>query len=62
MITSQQTSQAGRESVTGTTQPPRKFACIKMAVDVHATKYKVVRQLGDLPGQPAQTFTPEKFL
>jgi transposase len=62
MITTQQTSQAGRESVTGTAQPTRKLACIKMAVDVHATKYKVVRQLGDLPAQPAQSLSPEQFL
>ena len=48
--------------MTGTPQPTRKLACIKLAVDVHAAKYKVVRQLGDLPAQPAQTFTPEQFL
>jgi transposase len=58
------TSQAGRESVTGT-QPStstRKIACIKLAVDVHAAKYKVSRQLGDQPPQPVQTFTPQGFL
>jgi len=61
MITTKQTSQAGRESVTGTPPPTRKLACIKLAVDVHAAKFKVVRQVGDLPAQPAQTFTPETF-
>jgi transposase len=61
MIT-QQASQAGRESVTGAPNPTRRLACIKLAVDVHAAKYKVVRQLGDLPGQPAQTFSPPQFL
>jgi transposase len=61
MIT-QQTSQAGRESVTGAPQATGRLACIKLAVDVHAAKYKVVRQLGDLPAQPAQTFSPAQFL
>jgi transposase len=61
MIT-QQASQAGRESVTGAPNPTSRLACIKLAVDVHAAKYKVVRQLGDLPGQPAQTFSPPQFL
>jgi transposase len=60
------TSQAGRESVTGAqthTQPQsRKVADIKLSVDVHAAKYKVCRQLGDLPLQPVQTFTPEAFV
>jgi transposase len=62
MMTAQQTSQAGRESVTGTPKPTRRLACIKLAVDVHAAKYKVVRPLGDLPAQPAQTFNPPQFL
>ena len=62
MHTIKQTSQAGRESVTGTPNTARKLACIKLAVDVHVSKYKVVRQLGDLSAQPAQTFSPEQFL
>ena len=59
------TSQARRESVTGTavqSQQAQKIAVIKLAVDVHAAKYKVCRQLGDLPAQPVQTFTPQEFL
>lgn len=62
MITTQQTSQAGRESVTGIHNSTGKLACIKLAVDVHAAKFKVVRQLGDLSAQPCQSFTPEQFL
>jgi transposase len=62
MNTTQQTSQAGRESVTGIHNTAGKLACIKLAVDVHAAKFKVVRQLGELSAQPAQTFTPEQFL
>jgi transposase len=62
MHTIEQTSQAGRESVTGIRNPAGKLACIKLAVDVHVSKYKVVRQLGDLSAQPAQTFSPEQFL
>jgi transposase len=62
MITTQQTSQAGRESVTGIRNTAGKLACIKLAVDVHAAKFKVVRQLGDLSAQPGQTFTPEQYL
>lgn len=62
MHTIEQTSQAGRESVTGIRNPARKLACIKLAVDVHVSKYKVVRQLGDLSAQPGQTFSPEQFL
>jgi len=62
MTTTQQTSQAGRESVTGIHNTTKKLACIKLAVDVHVAKFKVVRQLGDLPAQPAQTFTPEQYL
>jgi transposase len=62
MHTIKQTSQAGRESVTGIRNPAQKLACIKLAVDVHVSKYKVVRQLGDLSAQPAQTFSPEQFL
>ncbi len=59
------TSQAGRDSVTGKqSQNPatRKVAVIKLAVDVHAGKFKVCRQLGDLPLQPVQSFTPKDFL
>lgn len=55
-------SQAGRESETGPQATTQKIAVIKLAIDVHAAKYKVARQLGDLPIQPAQTFTPEAFL
>ena len=40
----------------------QKIACIKLAIDVHAAKYKVSRQLGDLPLQPVQTFSPEAFV
>ena len=29
---------------------------------MHAAKYKVCRQIGDLPLQPVQTFTPKEFL
>jgi transposase len=56
------TSQAGRESVTGASIQTQKIAVIKLAVDVHAAKFKVNRQLGDLPHQPVQSFTPEGFL
>ena len=35
---------------------------IKLSLDVHAAKYGICRQLGDLPLQPVQTFCPEKFL
>lgn len=62
MTATQQTSQAGRESVTGIHNTAGKLACIKLAADVHAAKFKVVRQLGELPAQPAQTFTPEQFV
>src|SRR5215471_1169298 len=59
-----QTSQASRERVTGqsNSQLCRKIGVIKLAIDVHAAKYKVSRQLGDLPLQPVQTFSPEGFL
>lgn len=40
----------------------RKVPCIKLTVDVHAGKFVVVRQLGDLPLQPAQAFSPEGFV
>jgi len=62
MNTTEQTSQAGRETVTGALNPTRKVVCIKLAVDVHAAKYKVVRQVGDQCAQPAQTFTPKDYL
>lgn len=55
-------SQVGREPVTGTLNATQKITCIKLSVDVHAAKYKVVRQLGDLPFQPVQTFQPAEFL
>lgn len=61
-MNTQQTSQAGRESVAGIPNTARKLACIKLAVDVHAAKFKVVRQLGELSAQPGQSFTPEAFL
>jgi transposase len=48
--------------VTGALNTTRKLACIKLSVDVHAAKYKVARQLGDLPTQPPQTFEPEQFI
>ncbi len=58
------TSQAGRESMTGThpLTSTQKIACIKLAIDVQAAKYKVSRQFGDLPLQPVQTFGPEAFV
>src|ERR1700676_5191437 len=62
MTTTQQTSQAGRESVTGIHNTTMQLACIQYAVDAHVAKFKVVRHLGDLSAQPAQTFTPEKYL
>src|SRR5215471_1551611 len=65
MMKTNTTSQASREQVTGrsSSQPAqRKIGVIKLAVDVHAAKYKVSRQLGDLPLQPVQTFTPTEFL
>src|SRR5262245_9572021 len=63
-MNNKRTSQASRERVTGQSnvQPARKIGVIKLAIDVHAAKYKVSRQLGDLPLQPVQTFTPEGFL
>jgi len=60
------TSQASRDEVTDTVNPPQpvtqKVAVIKLAIDVHAAKFKVSRQVGDLPLQPVQSFTPEDFL
>ena len=35
---------------------------IKLGIDVHLKKYVVVRQIDGAMPQPAQTFTPEKFL
>jgi len=35
---------------------------IKLGIDVHADSYRVVRQLDHATPQPAQKFTPEKFL
>jgi transposase len=55
-------SQAGRESVTDASNSTQKLELIKLALDVHAAKIKVCRQLGDLPHQPVQSFTPEGFL
>jgi transposase len=62
MITHKTTSQASRDVVAGAKTPTRKIACIKLAIDSHAAKLKVVRQLGDKSPQPAQSFTPEEFL
>jgi transposase len=61
-MNTQQTSQAGRESETGALNATRKFACIKLAADVHAAKCKVARQVGDQPVQPAQTFSPGGYV
>jgi transposase len=35
---------------------------IKLGIDVHADSYRVVRQIDNATPQPAQKFTPEKFL
>jgi transposase len=35
---------------------------IKLAIDVHASQYVVVRQVGGQSPQPAQRFTPEEFI
>ncbi len=43
-----------------TTRP--KYRQIKLGIDVHADSYRVVRQLDQATPQPAQKFTPEKFL
>jgi transposase len=60
------TSQASREQVTDTINQPQpaaqKAAVIKLGIDVHAAKFKVSRQVGDLPLQPVQSFTPPEFL
>jgi transposase len=60
------TSQASRDQVTDTVNQPQpvtqKVAVIKLAIDVHAAKFKVSRQVGDLPLQPVQSFTPPEFL
>ena len=40
----------------------RKVSSIKLTADVHAGKYQVVRQIGDLPLQPAQSFSPDGFI
>jgi transposase len=39
-----------------------KYRQIKLGIDVHADSYRVVRQVDDATPQPAQKFTPEKFL
>lgn len=44
------------------TQAVKKVGVIKLAIDVHAAKFKVSRQLGDLPLQPPQSFTPGDFV
>jgi transposase len=56
-------SQAGRESVTGTSSKPnQKVSCVKLSVDVHADKFKFARQLGDLPLQPVQSIGAKDFV
>src|ERR1700760_386065 len=35
---------------------------IKIAIDMHLKSYRVVRQLDHSAPQPAQRFTPDKFL
>ncbi len=54
-------SQASREQVTGSSSQPaqKKHGVIKLSLDVHAAKHKVCRQIGDLPLQPVQSFTPK---
>lgn len=44
------------------TQSPVKAKLIKLGLDIHADSYRVVRQLDNATPQPAQKFTPEKFL
>src|SRR5688572_19310922 len=61
-MNNKRTSQVGREPVTDTPNATQKITVIKMALDVHAAKLKVCRQLGDLPQQPVQTLTPKAFL
>lgn len=39
-----------------------KAKLIKLGLDIHADSYRVVRQLDHATPQPAQKFTPEKFL
>lgn len=39
-----------------------KAKLIKLGIDVHADSYRVVRQIDNATPQPAQKFTPEKFL
>lgn len=58
--TSQTTVKSSPKSQSSTAV--QKVGVIKLAVDVHAAKYKVSRQVGDLPLQPVQTFTPETFV
>ncbi len=40
----------------------REYREIKLGIDVHADSYRVVRQIDNAAPQPAQKFTPEKFL
>ena len=40
----------------------RKAKLIKLGLDIHAESYRVVRQVDNATPQPAQKFTPEKFL
>jgi len=45
-----------------TSTAAQKVSVIKLAVDVHAAKYKISRQVGDLPAQPPQTMEPEEYI
>lgn len=55
-------SQACGEQVASTTTTTRRYALIKLALDVHAATIVVVRMVEGAKPQPPQTFTPEKFL
>jgi transposase len=48
--------------LTNTTKTSVKAQCIKLGLDVHADSYRVVRQVDNATPQPAQKFTPQKFL
>jgi transposase len=58
-MNTKQTSQSGPET---DSKPTQKVSCIKLSLDVHADKFKVARQIGDLPQQPVQTFLPKGFI
>jgi transposase len=44
------------------TQNPSQAKSIKLGIDVHASSYRVVRQIDNATPQPAQKFTPKEFL